>query len=135
MSGVFVVEAEMTVDELLERARRSARPLYIGSPGWPEAVIRPIKRDLEPDQRAAVQSLKGLTNKLQAFEEKYQMDSADFFYRFENALIDESPEYVSWWVSYSAFTGTLRRYNLTRSDVECLLMGDFATTTGGLELS
>ena len=50
------------------------------------------------------------------------MDSADFFYRFENALIEETPDYVSWWVSYSAFASTLQRYNLTRSDVECLLI-------------
>jgi len=65
--------------------------------------------------------MKSLLQKLQAFEEKYRMDSADFFSRFENALIEETPDYVSWWVSYSAFAGTLQRYNLMRSDVECLL--------------
>ena len=70
-----------------------------------------------------------LTN-YEPLKKKYRMDSAEFFYRFENALIKESPEYVSWWVSYSAFAGTLQRYNLTRSDVECLLMEDFVTTTG-----
>jgi hypothetical protein len=130
MSRVFVSEARTTVYELLERTRQADRPLYIGLSGRPEAFIWPIKHDLQPDQRAAVQASRGLLDKLRAFEKKYRMDSAEFFYRFENALIKESPEYVSWWVSYSAFAGMLQRYNLTRSDVECLLMEDFVTTTG-----
>jgi hypothetical protein len=121
MSRVFVSEARTTVYELLERTRQTDRPLYIGLSGRPEAFIWPIKHDLQPDQRAAVQASRGLLDKLRAFEKKYRMDSAEFFYRFE---------YVSWWVSYSAFAGMLQRYNLTRSDVECLLMEDFVTTTG-----
>jgi hypothetical protein len=103
MSRVFVSEARTTVYELLERTRQTDRPLYIGLSGRPEAFIWPIKHDLQPDQRAAVQASRGLLDKLR---------------------------YVSWWVSYSAFAGMLQRYNLTRSDVECLLMEDFVTTTG-----
>ena len=50
------------------------------------------------------------------------MDSEVFFYKYENALLDESLDLISWWISYSAFAETLMRYNLTRSDVECRLI-------------
>ncbi len=135
MRTTMLNEPKMTVDELVEKLKSSDQPVYLGPSGRPIAVVHPIKRDLEPEQRKAVRAMKDLLQKLQTFEEKYQMDSADFFYRFENALIEETPDYVSWWVSYSAFAGTLQRYNLTRSDVECLLMEDSVTTIGDSEPS
>ena len=135
MRTTMLNEPKMTIDELMEKLRSSDRPVYLGPSDRPIAVVHPIKRDLEPEQRKAVRAMKDLLQKLQILEEKYQMDSADFFYRFENALIEETPDYVSWWVSYSAFASTLQRYNLTRSDVECLLMEDSVTTTGNSEPS
>ena len=118
MRTTMLNEPKMTVDELMEKLKSSNRPVYLGPSGRPIAVVHPIKRDLEPEQRKAVRAMKNLLQKLRTFEEKYRMDSADFFYRFENALVEETSDYVSWWVSYSAFAGTLQRYNLTRSDVE-----------------
>ena len=58
------------------------------------------------------------------------MDSAEFFYHYKNHMLEESPEYISWWVAYSAFAETLQRYNLTRSEVECHVESS-QTTIGG----
>ena len=135
MRTVMLNEPKMTVDELMEKLKSSDRPVYLGPSDRPIAVVHPIKRDLEPEQRKAVRTMKDLLQKLRTFEEKYRMDSADFFYRFENTLLEETPDYVSWWISYSAFASTLQRYNLTRSDVECLLMEDSVTTIGNSEPS
>jgi hypothetical protein len=125
-----VVDKVTTVEELIEKAKHSARPLYLGVSGQPEVVVWAIRRELEPEQRTAIKALKGLFSKLQSFEEKHKMDSADFFYRYENRLPGESAEYTSWWIAYSSFAETLQRYNLTRSDVECHLMDGSGSTTG-----
>jgi hypothetical protein len=106
------------------------KPLYISSFRNPIAVIKVIQRNLQPEQVATIKALRGIFCKLQAFEEKYNLDSADFFYKYENALLNESEDFLSWWLSYSAFAETLQRYNLSRSEVECLLMEGSEDTTG-----
>jgi hypothetical protein len=87
----------------------------------PIAVIKVIQKNLQPEQVAAIKALRRILCKLQAFEEKYNIDSADFFYKYENTFLGESEDFLSWWLNYSAFAETLQRYNLSRSEVECLL--------------
>lgn len=130
-----LTDMQMTLGELIKRARQSARPLYVGTDGDIALVVRPVKRNLEPEQEAAVDALSSLFHKVQAYEAKYQMESEVFFYKYENALLDESPDFISWWISYSAFAETLIRYNLTRSDVECQLMAGSERTTGAYATS
>ena len=130
MEAIFIDKVKLTLDELIEKVKNSNKPLYLGSSGRAEVVVSPIRRELETDQQAAINALQELLLKLQAFEEKYQMDSAEFFYRYENGLLEETPDYVSWWVTYSAFAETLQRYNLTRSEVECQLMEGSEIITG-----
>ncbi|MGQ9627595.1 MAG: hypothetical protein ACUVV0_11905 [Anaerolineae bacterium] len=130
MEAIFVDKAKLTLDELIERVKKSNKPLYLGSSGRAEVIVSPIKRELEPEQQAAIDALEDLLHKLRSLEEKYQMDSAEFFYRYENGLLEETPDYVSWWVTYSAFAEALQRYNLTRSEVECQLMEGSETITG-----
>lgn len=130
MEAIFVDKAKLTLDELIERVKKSNKPLYLGSSGRAEVIVSPIKRELEPEQQAAIDALEDLLHKLRSLEEKYRMDSAEFFYRYENGLLEETPDYVSWWVTYSAFAETLQRYNLTRSEVECRLMEGSETITG-----
>jgi hypothetical protein len=126
----MVEKSEITLDELLEKAQKLQKPLYISSFRNPIAVIKVIQRNLQPEQVATIKALRGIFCKLQAFEEKYNLDSADFFYKYENALLNESEDFLSWWLSYSAFAETLQRYNLSRSEVECLLMEGSEDTTG-----
>lgn len=125
-----LTDTTMPLEELIRRARQSARPIYVGADGEIAIVVRLVKRNLEPEQTAAVDALGSLFHKLQVYEAKYRMDSEVFFYKYENALLDESPDFISWWISYSAFAETLMRYNLTRSDVECQLMAGSERTTG-----
>ena len=126
----MVEKSEITLDDLLEKARKLQKPLYISSFRNPIAVIKVIQRNLQQEQVAAIKALKGILCKLQDFEEKYNLNSADFFYKYENALLDESEDFLSWWLSYSAFAETLQRYNLSRSEVECLSMEDSENTIG-----
>lgn len=125
-----LTDTNMTLEELIRRVRQSARPIYVGTDGEIDIVVRSVKRNLEPEQAAAVDALSNLFHKLQVYEVRYRMDSEVFFYKYENALLDESPDFVSWWISYSAFAGALMRYNLTRSDVECQLMAGSERTIG-----
>ena len=126
----ILTDTNMTLEELIRRARQSARPIYVSTDGEIAIIVRPVKRNLEREQVAAVDALSDLFHKLQVYEARYRMDSEVFFYRYENALLDESPDFLSWWISYSAFAETLMRYNLTRSDVECRLMAGSERTTG-----
>jgi len=126
----ILTDTHMSLEELIRRARQSARPIYVGTDGEIAIVVRLVKRNLEPEQTAAVDALSNLFHKLQAYEARYRMDSEVFFYQYENVLVDESPDFISWWISYSAFAETLMRYNLTRSDVECRLMAGSERTTG-----
>jgi len=126
----MIEKSEITLDELLEKAQKLRKPLYISSFRNPIAVIKVIQRNLQSEQVAAIKSLRRILGKLQAFEEKYNLDSAEFFYKYENALLNESEDFLSWWLSYSAFAETLQRYNLSRSEVECLLMEGSENTTG-----
>lgn len=130
-----LTDMQMTLGELIKRARQSGRPLYVGTDGDIALVVRPVKRNLEPEQEAAVDALSSLFHKVQAYEARYQMESEVFFYKYENGLLDESPDFISWWISYSAFAETLMRYNLTRSDVECQLMAGSERTTGAYATS
>ena len=107
-----LTDTNMTLEELIRRVRQSARPIYVGTDGEIDIVVRSVKRNLEPEQAAAVDALSNLFHKLQVYEVRYRMDSEVFFYKYENALLDESPDFVSWWISYSAFAGALMRYNL-----------------------
>lgn len=125
-----LTDTNMTLGELITRARQSARPIYVGVDGEIAVVVRSVKRSLEPEQAAAVDALTSLFHKLQVYEARYQMDSEEFFYKYENALLDESADFISWWIRYSAFAETLMRYNLMRSDVECQLMAGSERTTG-----
>ena len=125
-----LTDTNMTLKELIKRARQSARPIYVGADGEIAIVVRPVKKKLEPEQAAAIDALSSLFHKLQLYEAGYRMDSEVFFYKYENALLDEAPDLISWWISYSAFAETLMRYNLTRSDVECRLMAGSERTTG-----
>jgi len=125
-----LTDTNMTLKELIKRARKSARPIYVGTDGEIDIVVRPVKKHLEPEQAAAVDALSSLFHKLQVYEARYRMDSDEFFFRYENGLLDESPDFISWWISYSAFAETLMRYNLTRSDVECRLMTESERITG-----
>ena len=125
-----LTDTNMTLDELIRQVRQSTRPIYVGTDGEIALVVRSVKKKLEPEQAAAVDALSSLFHKLQLYEAGYQMDSEVFFYKYENALLDESPDFISWWISYSAFAETLMRYNLTRSDVECRLMAGSERTTG-----
>ncbi len=125
-----LTDTSMTLEELIRRVRQSARPIYAGSDGEIDIVVRPVKKNLEPERVAAVDALSDLFHKLQVYEARYQMDSDVFFYKYENALLDESPDFISWWISYSAFAETLMRYNLTRSDIECQLMAGSERTIG-----
>ena len=127
---VVLTDTKMTLEELVTRARQSARPIYIGSNGEIAAVVMPVKRSLEPEQAAAIDALSSLFRKLQVYETRYRMDSEEFFFKYENVLLDESSDFISWWISYSAFAETLMRYNLTRSDVECRLMAESEHTIG-----
>ena len=117
-----LTDTNITLEELIRQVRQSARPIYVGTDGEIDIVVKPVKKGLEPDQAAAVGALSGLFHRLQVYEARYRMDSEAFFYKYENALLDESPDFISWWISYSAFAETLMRYNLTRSDVECRRM-------------
>ncbi len=110
-----LTDTNMTLEELIRRVRQSARPIYVGTDGEIDIVVRSVKRNLEPEQAAAVDALSNLFHKLQVYEVRYRMDSEVFFYKYENALLDESPDFVSWWISYSAFAGALMRYNLISS--------------------
>ena len=125
-----LTDTNMTLDELIRQVRQSARPVYVGVDGEIALVVRPVKKNLEPEQAAAVDALSSLFHKLQLYEARYRMDSEAFFYKYENALLDESPDFISWWIGYSAFAETLMRYNLTRSDLECRLMAESERTTG-----
>lgn len=125
-----LTDTNITLEELIRQVRQSARPIYVGTDGEIDIVVRPVKKNLEPEQAAAVDALSNLFHKLQLYEARYRMDSEAFFYKYENALLDESPDFISWWISYSAFAETLMRYNLTRSDVECRLMAGSERTTG-----
>lgn len=125
-----LTDTNMTLEELISRVKQSARPIYVGTDGEIDIVVRPVKKNLEPERAAAVDALSNLFHKLQVYETRYEMDSDVFFYKYENALLDESPDFISWWISYSAFAETLMRYNLTRSDVECQLMAESERTTG-----
>jgi hypothetical protein len=116
-----LTDTNMTLDELIRQVRQSAKPIYVGTDGEIALVVRPVKKKLEPEQAAAVDALSSLFHKLQRYEARYRMDSETFFYKYENALLDESPDFISWWISYSAFAEALMRYNLARSDVECRL--------------
>ena len=116
-----LTDTNMTLDELIRQVRQSTRPIYVGTDGEIALVVRPVKKKLEPEQAAAVDALGSLFHKLQLYEARYRMGSEVFFYKYENVLLDESPDFISWWISYSAFAETLMRYNLTRSDVECRL--------------
>ncbi len=128
--GAILTDTNITLEELIRQVRQSARPIYVGTDGEIALVVRPVKKKLEPEQAAAVDALSSLFHKLQVYEARYRMDSEVFFYKYENALLDESPDFISWWVSYSAFAETLMRYNLTRSDIECRLMAGSERTTG-----
>jgi hypothetical protein len=125
-----LTDTTMPLEELIRRARQSARPIYVGADGEIAIVVRLVNRNFEPEQTAAVDALGSLFHKLQVYEARYRMGSEVFFYKYENALLDESPDFTSWWISYSAFAETLMRYNLTRSDVECQLMAGSERTTG-----
>ena len=128
--GAILTDTNITLEELIRQVRQSARPIYVGTDGEIALVVRPVKKKLEPEQAAAVDALSSLFHKLQVYEARYRMDSEVFFYKYENALLDESPDFISWWVSYSAFAETLMRYNLMRSDIECRLMAGSEHTTG-----
>ncbi|MBC8248159.1 MAG: hypothetical protein H8E90_00645 [Anaerolineales bacterium] len=125
-----LTDTNITLEELIRQVRQSARPIYVGTDGEIDIVVRSVKKDIEPEQASAVGALSDLFHKLQLYEARYRMDSEAFFYKYENALLDESPDFISWWISYSAFAETLMRYNLTRSDVECRLMAGSERTTG-----
>jgi hypothetical protein len=125
-----LIDTNITLEELIRQVRRSDRPIYVGTDGEIDIVVRPVKKELEPEQAAAVGALSNLFHKLQVYEARYRMDSEVFFYKYENVLLDESPDFISWWISYSAFAETLMRYNLMRSDVECRLMAGSERTTG-----
>jgi hypothetical protein len=124
-----VDRTKVTIEELIKKARESNRPIYLGLAGEPEIVVRAVRKGLDPEQMRAIQALSGLYWKIRGFEEKNRMDSAEFFYRYENNMLEESPARISWWIAYSAFAETLQRYNLTRNEVECHL-GSSQTTTG-----
>jgi len=126
--SMFVDKTTLTIQELVARAIESNRPVYLGLPGKPEVVVRAVRRELDPEQEKAIQALSGLYRKIRSFEDENKMDSAEFFYRYENNLLEESAERISWWVAYSAFAETMQRYNLTRSEVECHLESSQITT-------
>ncbi len=128
MRNIFVDRTRVTVEELIAKAVESNRPIYLGSRGKLEVVVRAVRKELDPEQEKAIQSLAGLYRKIRNFEDENRMDSAEFFYRYENNLLEESPERISWWIAYSAFAETMQRYNLSRSEVECHLEGSRITT-------
>jgi hypothetical protein len=128
MQSIFVDKGAMTIEELVTKAIESNRPIYLGVSGEPKIVVRAVRKELDPEQEKAIQALSGLYQKIRGFEDEANMDSAEFFYRYENNMLEESPQRITWWIAYAAFAETLRRYNLTRGDVECRLENSLTIT-------
>ena len=105
--------------KLVKEAKGSSHPVYVRLEDKIEVTVRRLG-ELDKHQKETAKTLNSLLLKLESFEEKYSMDSGIFFYKFENGHLEESEEFLSWWISFSAFQDTLSRFNLTRSDVECL---------------
>jgi len=128
---INITKRPMGVEELIEEVKRSPTLVVIGRSGKPEVVITKIKDSLGSDQKQALPHLKKLLEKMSAFEEQYGMDSAEFYYKFENLQVEENgQDFLSWWIQTSAFFEALQRFNLTRSDVECQLTDESNSTSG-----
>ena len=107
------------LSKLVKEAEGSSQPVYVRLEDKIEVTVRRLG-ELDNHQKEAAKALKSLLLKIESFEEKYSMDSGIFFYKFENGHLEESEEFLSWWIAFSAFQDTLSRFNLTRSDVQCL---------------
>lgn len=65
-----------------------------------EVVDRSLDKIIELEQNTAQRELQKLTERLQEFEEQYDMGSDEFFRRFRSGELGDAADYVEWSVFY-----------------------------------
>ncbi len=112
-------EANTTVAQLIERAKKSSTPVEIRVQDSDLVVavlprqeldkiraLRQLETKLAKKNRpkTPAQYLAETERKLQSYEKKYKMSSAEFYRKFQAAEIDEDEfDYFDWRVYYHAY--------------------------------
>lgn len=65
-----------------------------------EVVDRSLDKIIELERATAQRELQQLTGRLQEFEEQYQMDSDEFYRRFQSGELGDAADYVEWSIFY-----------------------------------
>jgi len=81
-----------------------------------EVVDRALEKIVTLAREETRQTLAELEARLRAFEERYQMESEEFYERFRAGELGDNMEVVEWSVFYEMWKATQERLNLLTSE-------------------
>ncbi|MEA5577892.1 hypothetical protein [Anabaena sp. UHCC 0451] len=83
--------------------------------GYSDILASSLRKIINQERENIQQQIKELENDLQAFEQQYQLSSADFYQQFKTGQLGDEADFVEWSAFYQMWSDLEARLMLLQS--------------------